>query len=135
MRAFLISLTDRLLLDRPRLALIAMGLMTLLFAVFIPRFQLDASADSLLLEDDRDLSYYSSIVARYGSDDFLVVTYTAGDELFSEATLADIQTLRNEIRELPSVESVISMLDVPLIDSPRVTISELQKRRQRRKRR
>ena len=127
MRSRLTKFADRFILDRPLAALSAALFVTLLFAAFIPRFQLDASADSLLLEDDADLRYYSSITARYGSDNYLVITYTATDDLFAEDTLAELTSLRNELAALDTVEKVISILDVPLIDSPRVSISELQR--------
>ena len=123
----LVNLTDRLIIDRPWIGLTAISLVMLFLALFLPRFQLDASADSLLLEDDQDLRYYSSIVARYGSENFLVVTYTAKDDLFASDTLNDLTALRNKLRDLGSVEQVISMLDVPLIDSPRKTLTDLQK--------
>jgi predicted RND superfamily exporter protein len=124
----LVKATDQLIIDRPWLALAGVFAMTCLLALFLPRFQLDASADSLLLEDDQDLRYYSSIIARYGSENFLVVTYTAKEDLFNAATLADLKALRDELRALNSVEQIISMLDVPLIDSPRKSLSDLQKK-------
>jgi predicted RND superfamily exporter protein len=123
----LINVTDRMIIDRPWLALAGIFVLTCLLASFLPRFQLDASADSLLLEDDQELRYYSSIIARYGSENFLVVTYTAKDDLFEPATLADLTAIRNELRALESVEQIISMLDVPLIDSPRKSLTDLQK--------
>ena len=68
---------DRFVLDRPRQMLVLVGIVTAILAAFIPGFQLDASGDSLLLEEDADLRYYRSVVARYGSDNFVVVTYRA----------------------------------------------------------
>jgi predicted RND superfamily exporter protein len=124
---FLAKYFDRLVLDRPRQALILVAIVTALLAAFIPKFELDASGDSLLLEEDADLRYYRAIVARYGSDNFVVVTYRPRQDLFSAATLADLKILRDELTELPRVEQVISMLDVPLINSPRTTLAELQK--------
>jgi predicted RND superfamily exporter protein len=128
MRSFLGNVLDRFVLDRPWLALALVAAVTCLLALFLPRFQLDASADSLLLEEDVDLRYYREIVSRYGSDDFLVVTYTAHRDLFGASTLADLTLLRNELRGLANVEAVISMLDVPLIDSPRISLTALQQR-------
>lgn len=114
------------MLDRPRLALAGVALAALVLGLFIPRFDLDASADSLLLEQDTDLLYYRSIVARYGSDNFTIVTYRARQDLFSAATLADLKQLRDELFAMDRVEQVITMLDVPLIKSPRTTLAELQ---------
>ena len=89
-------------------------------------YWLSASADSLVLENDQALHYYRAIKARYGSDDFLIVTYTPNRELFDETVLADLQKLRDGLGALQGVGSVISILDVPLIDSPPVTLDELR---------
>ncbi len=95
------------------------------FATHIPKFKLDASADSLVLENDQALKYYRAIRARYGSDDFLIITYTPERDLFSDPVLDDLQRLRDKLRQLDMVESVTSILDVPLIESPPMTLSEL----------
>ena len=91
-------------------------------------FKLDASADSLILEGDEDLAYYRKIAERYGTQDFLVVTYSPLGErgLFDDATLAHLERMRDELAGLPFVDSVLSMLDVPLIESPPVTLREIQ---------
>ena len=88
-------------------------------------FHLDASADSLLLENDQDLKYFRSINHQYGSGDFLVIAYTPKQDLLTEQTLDDLRQLTQELKQLDRVESVLSILDVPLIDSPRVTLSDL----------
>ncbi|MGB1581814.1 MAG: MMPL family transporter, partial [Nevskiales bacterium] len=95
-------------------------------AYFAQDFRLDASADSLLLQNDTSLAYYREITERYGADDFLVVTYTPEAELFSDASLATIEKLSQQLAALPRVKSVASILNVPLIDSPRIGLSELQ---------
>ena len=117
----------RLTLDRPLLVLLGVALFVAFAAYFAQGFKLDASSDSLILEDDADLRYYRGVRARYGSDDFLVVTYTPRADLMSDAVLADIATLRDELADLERVESVTTLLDVPLIDSPRTTLSEIQR--------
>ena len=116
---------DWFVLDRPILTLLLiLGLVGLL-GVHAPDFKLDASADTLILENDKALEYYRGIKARYGSDDFLVLTYTPRADLFSDVALADLRRLRAELTTIERVESVVSLLDVPLIDSPRVTLSQL----------
>ncbi len=128
MRSVFAAILDRYVLDRPWLALLAVAAVTAALATFVPRFELDASADSLLLEEDQDLRYYREVVARYGSDDFLVITYTAKRDLFDALTFADLVVLRNELRELDNVEQVISILDVPLIGQPGTNLASLQER-------
>ncbi|MDP6150754.1 MAG: MMPL family transporter [Gammaproteobacteria bacterium] len=127
MRALFAAALDRCILAHPWITLTLVAFISLGLASYLPQFELDASADSLLLEQDVDLRYYRGTVARYGADDYLVITYTANRDLFGAATLADIRQLRNELLELESVDQVISMLNVPLIDSPRTTLAALQK--------
>jgi predicted RND superfamily exporter protein len=116
----------RITLERPKLIGLAVMLL-LFFAVwFAQDFKLDASSDSLVLENDQDLRFYRAVRARYGSDDFLVVTLQPNVDLFSKQSLDSIRSLRDELLALERVESVLSVLDVPLINSPRVTVSELQ---------
>jgi predicted RND superfamily exporter protein len=125
--SFFSAILDRYVLDRPWFALALIAVVAGALAFFVPRFELDASADSLLLEQDVDLRYYRGIVARYGSDNFLIVTYTARRDLFSATTLADLKKLRDELFAMERVEQVISMLDVPLIETPGTTLASLQK--------
>ncbi len=118
---------DRLVLKQPLVTLIGLTAVIVYFLLFIPDFELDASADSLVLENDSSLKYYRSIREQYGSDDFLIVTYSPQQELFSAEVLADITRLRNELSALEQVDSVISLLDVPLVDSPPMTLAEISR--------
>ena len=63
-------------LERPKLILITL-ILILSFSVYNAKnFQLDASADSLLLENDPDLNYLRSVNERYSSEEFFVITYS-----------------------------------------------------------
>jgi len=115
---------ERLVLDRPVLTLSLLLALLMLFAAFIPRFELDVSADSLILENDADLEYYRNIRARYGSDDYLIITYTPKDKMFSETSLQRIASLRDRLSDIERVESVLTILDVPLLESPPISLDE-----------
>ncbi len=117
---------ERLIVGRPVLTLVGIGVVVGLFAFFAQNFRLDASSDSLLLEDDQDLRYLRAIRARYGSDDYLVVTYTTDGDIFAAETLTHIGDLRDELAAIDGIAGVISLLDVPLINSPRTTLKALQ---------
>jgi predicted RND superfamily exporter protein len=118
---------DALVLKRPGITLLIATLFILFFAYHSTNFKLDASADSLILEDDQALRYYRAVRARYGSDDNLIVTYTPDRDLFSDAALADLRALRDSLAALERVESVVSLLDVPLISSPPITLTEMSR--------
>ncbi len=126
MIAALTQLYLRLTLVRWPLAILLAAAVLGVSAYFAGSFKLDASSDSLVLEGDKDLAFYREVRAEYGSDDFLVVTYSPSADLFDQATLTHLGRLRDEIAALPFVKSVTSILDVPLLDSPRVTLAEVQ---------
>ncbi len=116
---------DRVLLQHPVTAILCM-LASVVFLAFQARhFRLDASAETLVLQNDEDLRYARLIDARYEQHDFLVLTYTPKDDLFSEKTLSSLARLRDELKSIKSVLSVVSILDVPLLESPPVSLKQL----------
>ena len=119
------DLYDRAVLRQPLATLLVIAAITLVGGWFAQDFGLDATTDSLTLENDADLDYYRSIRARYGSDDFLIVTFTPHGDLFSDGVLRDLGYLRDELSLLPNVQSVTSILDVPLLRSPPVSLRQL----------
>jgi predicted RND superfamily exporter protein len=114
------------ILDWPKTTLFSVLLAVVVVGAHVPQFRLDASADALVLENDDALRYYRIIRERYGSDDYLIVTYSPNDSLFSDAVLRDLAALRDALASLDRVSSVTSILDVPLIQSPPVTIGDLR---------
>ena len=108
---------------------VTLGLVLLItfgLAFGVQYFQLDASSDTLLLEDDDDLKFYRDTNKTFGGGgDFLVVTYSPFDELFTQETLTKIEELSDELEGLEEIDSVLNFLDVPLLESPRQSISEI----------
>ena len=80
-------------------------------------FNLDASSDALLLEGDKDLQYLREINNRYGSKDFLVLTYSPVSSFEEKETILNLQLLKSKIEKLTWVDSVITIIDVPLLKS------------------
>ncbi|WP_237066432.1 efflux RND transporter permease subunit [Microbulbifer guangxiensis] len=117
---------ENLITRHPKGVLVFVALLTIAAAFGLPRFKIDASADSLTLEADEALDYYREISERYASGDFLVVTYRSKQgDLFDDASLSTLRQLRNELAQVQGVESVQTILDVPLLYSPKPEISEL----------
>ena len=81
------------------------------------KFNLDASSDALLLEGDKDLQYLREINERYGSKDFLVLTYTPVSDFLDDQTIINLKLLKSKISQLSWVEKVITVIDVPLLKS------------------
>ncbi|MBN1958283.1 MAG: MMPL family transporter [Desulfuromonadales bacterium] len=119
------KLYERSVLRHPLLTILAMVIIVSGIGSYAKDFHLDASADSLLLENDQDLKYFRSINAKYGSADFLVISYSPQKDLYAPETLADLRRLSDSLLKMERVESVLSILDVPLIDSPRLSLSDL----------
>ena len=80
-------------------------------------FNLDASSDALLLEGDPDLKYLREVNNTYGSKDFLVLTYTPISSFTEKETILDLQLLKSKIEKLTWVDSIITVIDVPLLKS------------------
>jgi len=114
------------IVEYPRSILVVLALVVGFFATWVDDFQLDASSDSLLLEGDQDLRFYKGIKARYGDDEFLVVTYQPEKDLFAAETLSHLKKLRDELSNLDTIDSVVSILDVPLLKSPPKSLSDLE---------
>ena len=112
-------------IEKPLTSLLMVLLVVAGFSYYIPNFKLDASAESLVLENDDSLQYYRTISKTYGSDDFLIITYAPFKDLMSDAVLADLKSLSDELAGLDRVHSIDSILNVPLLNSPRVEISKL----------
>ena len=119
------KLYEQLILRHPVAVIAVFAILVLGFGWFARDFGLDASADSLTLEHDQALAYYRSVRARYGSDDYLIVAFSPHEALFSRQVLAELAELRDSLAALPAVESVVSILDVPLVQSPSVSLREL----------
>ena len=112
-------------IEKPVWALVFVTLMVVGFSYHIPNFKLDASAESLVLENDNALEYYRKISKVYGSDDFLVITYSPKKDMMSDEVLADLKALSDELSKLDRIHSIDNILNVPLLNSPRVEIGKL----------
>lgn len=111
----------------PRLVLCCVVALIVLAALGLPKFKLDASADSLTLENDQDVNYFREISKNYGSGDFLIVTFTPRENLFSDASLNLLRQLQAELEQIEGVASVNSILNVPLLFSPKQSLREVAK--------
>ncbi|MCS3902938.1 putative RND superfamily exporter protein [Methylohalomonas lacus] len=116
-----------LALGRPLVVIAAVAVLLAAALYQAQYFELDASAESLMLEGDENLEEYRVIRQRYGSDDVLFVTFTPDAPLFSEASLDKIDALRAELAAVDRVASVTSLLNVPLVQGEDVTFDTLRK--------
>lgn len=128
MKNSLIAFYQKLFLKHSKWVLLATLLLLGLLSQYAGNFRLDASSDSLVLENDQSLKYYREVVGKYNTADFLVLTYSPQEEvgeLFDQAVLDDLSKLRQRLLDLGSAKSILSILDVPLTQSPPLTLAEL----------
>ena len=116
---------DRMVLDRPWVVLASLIAVVAAMMTQAGNFRLDASSDSLLLEGDEDLRYYREVLERYGTRDFLFVTYNPRAPMLDPAMLQGLEDLREDLLAVLAVEDVVTILDVPLLNSPPIDFSEL----------
>ena len=107
----------KLVIDFSKLTLSLITLILVFSLYQAKNFNLDASSDALLLEGDKDLKYLREINERYGSKDFLVLTYTPVSSFIEKETILNLQLLKSKIEKLTWVDSVITIIDVPLLKS------------------
>lgn len=122
-----LNLYRKAVIYAPKKTLLAMLLIWGFFLVQSRHFFLDASSDSLMLENDPKLVEYRKIHARYGTGaSLLAVTFTPHDgEIFTTNGLSRLRALREELKKIYSVESVTTLLDVPLFRNPPVPMAQV----------
>jgi uncharacterized protein len=118
------SLYFATVIRRPLVVLMSVFVLTTIAILGLPNFKLDASADALTLEHDNTIDYFREINKRYQRGDFLVVTYAPKADLFSDESLETLKALRDDLAKVAGVQSVYSLIDVPLIYSPMRSLSE-----------
>ena len=95
------------------------------FSLHIKNFELDASADSLILEDDEDLKIFRKIISRYDTKDFVIITYKPNENLFSLNSFENIKSLKSKLENLENVHEVITLIDLPLLKVANVPLKKL----------
>ena len=112
------------IIEKPKVIFSFLIIAIISFGHFSKDFRLDASSDTLLLENDPDLKLLREINDRYGAKDFLVLTYSPKQEIISDKSINSLGNLKQEIQSLGWVESVITILDIPLLDSSDEPLTE-----------
>ncbi len=108
-------------LKNPKIVFVLLIIAIFSFGYYSKDFRLDASSETLLIEGDPDLAYLQEISERYGSKEFLILTYTPNEGMVSDSSINNLLSLKYKIQSLNWVHSVITLLDVPLLsnsDSP-----------------
>jgi len=111
-------------LKNPKSIFVLLLITLLSFGYFSKDFRLDASSDTLLIEGDPDLKYLKEINERYSSKEFLVLTYTPYEGMVTESSINNLLSLKYKIQSLDWVHSVITLLDIPLLNNSKASLYE-----------
>ena len=111
------SIYKKLVIDFSKITLFFLGVLIIFSLYNSKNFNLDASSDALLLEGDPDLKYLREVNETFGSKDFLVLTYSPVSSFIEKETILNLQLLKSKIEKLTWVDSVITIIDVPLLKS------------------
>ena len=116
---------DNLIIKHPLKLLFLVFLGVLFLGFYSTKLEIDASSETLLLDDDKDLQFSREVAKRYYSPDFLLITYKPKQDLLSKQSLENLKKLQNELLKLEKVESITSILNVPLLQSPVQDLTKL----------
>jgi predicted RND superfamily exporter protein len=118
------NLYENTILKNPKSVFVILLITLLSFGYYSKDFRLDASSETLLIEGDPDLEYLREITERYGSKEFLVLTYTPNEGMVSDTSVNNLLSLKYKIQSLDWVHSVITLLDIPLLNNSDAPLQE-----------
>ena len=120
----LAQLYQNTILKNPKSIFAILLIVLISFGYYSKDFRLDASSETLLIEGDPDLEYLKEITNRYGSKEFLVLTYTPNEAMASDTSINNLLSLKYKIQSLDWVHSVITLLDIPLLNNSDAPLQE-----------
>ena len=115
----------RMLVSAPKLSLALALILCAFLCAFVPKLAIDASTQTLLLENDKDLELWRDITKRYEIPNTLVIAYTPNSDLLSQSSISTLAALSKDLAQIKGVKSVFSMLDAPLLLSSGLKFSDL----------
>ena len=118
------NLYQNIVLKNPKSIFVLLLITLLSFGYFSKDFSLDASSETLLIEGDPDLQYLKEINKRYGSKEFLVLTFSPNEGMVSDSSINNLLSLKYKIQSLEWVHSVVTILDIPLLNNSEAPLEE-----------
>ena len=112
------------ILKNPKLIFALLIIALISFGYHSKNFRLDASSDTLLIDGDPDLKYLQEVNERYGSKEFLILTYTPKEGMITDTSINNLLSLKYKIQSLEWVHNVVTLLDVPLLDNSEAPLQE-----------
>ena len=118
------NLYQNTVLKNPKSIFLLLIITLLSFGYFTKDFRLDASSETLLIEGDPDLEYLREVNKRYGSKEFLVLTFSPNEGMITDSSINNLLSLKYKIQSLDWVHNVVTLLDVPLLNNSEAPLQE-----------
>ncbi len=115
---------QNIILKNPKAILVLLIITILSFGYYTKDFRLDASSETLLIDGDPDLAYLKEVSERYGSREFLILTYTPNEGMVTDTSINNLLSLKYKIQSLNWVHSVVTLLDIPLLSNSDAPLQE-----------
>ena len=115
---------QNVILKNPKAIFVLLIITILSFGYYSKNFRLDASSETLLIEGDPDLAYLKEVSERYGSKEFLILTYTPNEGMVTDSSINNLLSLKYKIQSLNWVHNVITLLDIPLLNNSDAPLQE-----------
>ena len=115
---------QNIIIKNPKSVFVVLIVALLSFGYYSKDFRLDASSDTLLIEGDPDLKYLREVTQRYGSKEFLILTYSPNEGMITDASVNNLLSLKYKIQSLDWVHSVVTLLDIPLLSNSEAPLQE-----------
>ena len=112
------------IIEKPKIVFVVLLILLGFFGFFSKNFRLDASSETLLIEGDPDLEYLNKVTERYGSREILVLTFTPKDSMISDNSFNNLLSIKYKIQSLDWIHNVVTLLDIPLLNSTDETLNE-----------
>tara|TARA_B100001027_G_scaffold197808_1_gene155532 strand:- start:101 stop:700 length:600 start_codon:yes stop_codon:yes gene_type:complete len=113
-----------IILKNPKSILVLLIITILSFGYYTKDFRLDASSETLLIDGDPDLAYLKKVSERYGSKEFLILTYTPNKGMVTDESINNLLSLKYKIQSLDWVHSAVTLLDIPLLSNSDAPLQE-----------
>ncbi len=115
---------QNIILKNPKAIFVLLIIAILSFGYYSKNFKLDASSETLLIEGDPDLEYLKEVSKKYGSKEFLILTYSPNEGMVTDTSINNLLSLKYKIQSLSWVHSVITLLDIPLLSNSDAPLQE-----------
>ena len=114
----------KFIINNAKITLFATVFICIFISVFSFKLTVDASAESLLLEDDEDLKIYRELSSHFASEDFLILAYDSNDETFDKENLIKNEILAQELTKIDGVKSVLNITNAILLNSDDLSLQD-----------